>query len=922
MASETTVQTLPDGYPTEWATDLLLKDGTTVHLRPIRPDDGPGLNDLLSRMSRESVYHRFFRVKKRLDPDELEYFTVVDYSDRMAFIVERDSVVVGVGRYDRQEAGSSVAEVAFAVSDADQGRGIGTRLLEYLTAYARPQGISAFRAYVLADNHAMIRVFRGAGFRMRRELDEGVYTVEFPTEDTDETIAAAEEHEKRSTAASVTPLFYPYSVAVIGASRDPLSIGGRLMSNLMSGDFTGPVYPVNPKSEVVHSMLAYKSVLDCPTAVDVAFIVVPARHVLGVVEECAQKGVKGLVVISAGFGETGHEGAQLEARLLELVREHSMRMVGPNCMGIINTDPAVQMDGQFGPVRPRRGNVAMSSQSGALGIAILDYATTQNIGISTFVSVGNKADISGNDLLLYWEDDPATDVILLYLESFGNPRRFARTARRIGHSKPIVAVKSGRTAAGARAASSHTGSLASLDIAVDALFRQAGVIRTGTLAELFDVTALVANQPLPRGRRVGIITNAGGPGILAVDSLETRSLRVTEFSQELQSKLRELLSPEASVSNPVDMIASAGPEQFRACINAVMESDEVDSVMAIFIPASPEGAEETAAAIARAAAESHGKKPFLAVYMSSEGAPANLSKDDSKVPVYTFPEQAARALRKAVEYSEWRARPVGEVVVFDDVDTAAARTAMDRALAGVGAEGGWMDSADLEQLLTAYGLRLPRSVVATDADSAVAAAAEFPGKAVLKVIADSAVHKSDVGGVVLGVSGEHAVRAAYEQVTGAVEDAEGAIVQEYVAGGHEVLIGMTQDPSFGPLLVFGLGGVFVELIGDVAFRIHPLTDLDAAEMISQVRSSKLLEGYRGGEPGDIPAVREALLRVSALIEDFPEIQEMDLNPVKVAQPGRGLSVVDARIRVQEVDRSWMPDPGLRAVPAAAPGVPE
>jgi acetyl coenzyme A synthetase (ADP forming)-like protein len=694
------------------------------------------------------------------------------------------------------------------------------------------------------------------------------------------------------------------------------------MANLLSGDFTGPVYPVNPKAEVVRSMLAYKSVLDCPTVVDLAFVVVPARHVIPVVEQCAEKGVKGVVVISAGFGETGTEGAILEDRLLEVVREHSIRMVGPNCMGLVNTDPAVQLDGQFGPVRPKRGNVAMSSQSGALGIAILDYATKLNIGISSFVSVGNKADISGNDLLLYWEDDPATDVVLLYLESFGNPRRFAKIARRIGKKKPIVAVKSGRTNAGARAASSHTGSLASLDIAVDALFHQSGVIRTATLSQLFDVTALLANQPLPAGRRVGIITNAGGPAILAVDALESRNLQVVEFSPDLQDRLRNVLSPEAAVRNPVDMIASAGPDQFRACIDLVMMSDEVDAMMAIFIPASPEGADEIARAIGAAAAARHGEKPFVAVYMSSEGAPDTLSAGDNRIPVYPFPEQAARALGHAVEYAGWRSRPTGEVVRFEDVDFPEAQAVVTQAVLRVGEVGGWLEPSEVEALLGAYGLRLPASGVARTADEAVALASGFRGSAVLKVIAASAVHKSDVGGVALDVEGEDAVRRAFEQVTSAVSDAEGALVQEFVVGGHEVLIGMTQDPTFGPLIVFGLGGVFVELIGDVAFRIHPLTDLDADEMISDVKSSKLLEGYRGGEPGDLEAVREALLRVSALVEDLPEIAEMDLNPVKVAGPGHGLTVVDARVRVRPVQRAWVPEPALKPVRTMPPRMPE
>jgi acetyl coenzyme A synthetase (ADP forming)-like protein len=905
----------PPGYPADWERDILLKTGSTAHLRPIKPSDATGLEALVSRMSRESVYHRFFRAKKQLDPEELEYFTVLDYDTRMAFVVERDGVIIGVGRYDRDSSSDPVAEVAFAVADADQGQGIGTRLLDYLTAYARPRGITAFRAYVLADNHAMVRVFRGAGFRMQRELDDGVYTVEFPTEESDETVAAAEEHEKRATAASITPLFYPHSIAVIGASRNPASIGGRLMANLLSGDFSGPVYPVNPKAGVVHSMLAYQSVLDCPTGVDLAFIVVPSDHVLQAVEECAEKGVKGLVVISAGFGETGEEGRELEDRLLALVRDNSMRMVGPNCMGIVNTDPAIRMDGQFGPVHPRRGNVAMSSQSGALGIAILDYATKLNIGISTFVSVGNKADVSGNDLLTYWEDDPATDVIVLYLESFGSPRRFARIARRIGQRKPIVAVKSGRTAAGARAASSHTGSLASLDIAVNALFDQAGVIRTDTLAELFDVTALLANQPLPQGRRVGIITNAGGPAILAVDALESEGLEVVQFSQALQDRLMGHLSAEAAVANPVDMIASAGPDQYAECIEAVMASGEVDALVTIFTPASPVGAEETAAAIARAAATTTGSTTFLAVYMSSSGAPADLAGPDSRVPVYVFPEQAARALSRAVQYADWKSTPTGRMVTFEDIDSETARAVMDRAVADLDGKQAWMDADDVDALLGAYGIKLPMAGVARTEDDAVEIASRFQGSAVVKVIAESAVHKSDVGGVVLGVRGEADVRAAFRQVTTAVPDAEGALVQEFVQGGHEVLIGMTQDPNFGPLIVFGLGGVFVELIGDVAFRIHPLTDLDAEAMIKRVKSAKLLEGYRGGDPGDIEAVKETLLRVSALIEDFPEITEMDMNPVKVAKPGDGVTVVDARIRIAEAHRSWVPDPGLRTAAA-------
>ncbi len=893
-------------YPAEYDIDVVLKDGGVVEIRPIRPDDADEELAFFRRLGPDTVYQRFFRVKSDLTPEEIEYFTNVDYHDRMAFVAIHEDRIVAVGRYDRLESDPEVAEVAFVVEDEHQGRGIGSQLLQHLTNYARNHDVSAFRAFVLADNHGMLRMFRNSGYRLTRELAEGVYSVEFPTEPSDESRAVEQEHEKRAVAASMMPLFYPASVAVIGASRDPRSIGGRLFANLLRGRFTGPVFPVHPQAGVVNSVKAYPSVLDIPDPVDLAFVVVPARHVLQVVDECAEKGVKGLVVISAGFGETGDEGRELEEQLVREVRSAGMRMVGPNCMGLLNTDAKVSLDGQFGPVFPPAGNVAMSSQSGALGIAILDYARQLDIGISTFVSVGNKADVSGNDLLLYWEEDPNTDVILLYLEDFGNPRRFGRLARRISHRKPIVAVKSGRSSAGARAASSHTGSLASLDVAVDALFSQAGVIRTETLEELFEVTSLLANQPIPDGRRVAVLTNAGGPGILAADALESRGLELPELSGELRARLGEHLAAEASTRNPVDMIASAGPAAYRACLDVLLQSDEVDAVIVIYIPTAPEGSDEIAAAIAGVAAEHAGKKTLLSVYMSSAGAPEAFGAGEARVPTYPFPEPAAYALGAAADYGEWRRKPEGDLVTFDDVRADEAKAAVAGALAEMDADGGWLEPDEADAVLRAYGLPVVESGVATDEDGAAALAAKIGGSVVVKVIAPSAVHKSDVGGVVLDVRGEEAVRAAYRQVMAAVDDGEGALIQEYVPGGHEVLVGMTEDPNFGPLVVFGLGGIFVELIGDVAFRINPLTDLDAAGMIDEVKSAKLLRGYRGEPPGDVEALQDVILRVSAMVEALPQIAEMDLNPVKVLPPGEGVRVVDARIKVRPTDGDWLP----------------
>ncbi|HSM45060.1 MAG TPA: GNAT family N-acetyltransferase, partial [Acidimicrobiia bacterium] len=516
-------------YPSEYELDVVLRDGGGARIRPIKPDDGDLVRAFFEQLGPESRYYRFFQVKHTLEDKELEHFVNVDYDDRMALVALHDGELIGVGRYDRERSHTDRAEVAFAVVDDQQGRGLGTRLLELLTTYARSHGIKGFRAFVLGENRQMMRVFRNSGYELARTLDSGVFTVDFPVGVSEESLAAAAEHERRAVAASLLPLFFPRSIAVIGASNDATSIGGRLFNNILAEGFVGPLYPVNPTSKVVRSVKAYPTIGDVPDEVDLAFIVVPQRFVGQVAQECADANVRGIVVISAGFSEVGEEGAEDERRLLEIVRESGMRMVGPNCMGLLNTSEASRLNGTFAPVYPPSGNVAMSSQSGALGIAILDYATRHNIGISQFVSVGNKADVSGNDLLMAWEDDPQTDVITLYLESFGNPLKFSRIARRIGKKKPIIAVKSGRTSAGSRAASSHTGALASSDEAVNALFRQAGVIRVDTIEELFDTASLLANQPVPKGRRIGIITNAGGPGILAADALEANGLVLPEL---------------------------------------------------------------------------------------------------------------------------------------------------------------------------------------------------------------------------------------------------------------------------------------------------------------------------------------------------------------------------------------------------------
>ena len=709
------------------------------------------------------------------------------------------------------------------------------------------------------------------------------------------------------------PLFRPRSVAVIGASRERGTIGAEIFHNLISHDFQGAVYPVNPKATVVQSVQAYPSIGAVPAQVDLAVIVVPAAHAVAVLDECGKAGVRAAIVISAGFKETGEEGAARERALVAHARAHGMRLVGPNCLGVLNTEPGVRLDATFAPIYPPPGRVAFSSQSGALGLAILEYASQLNIGISQFVSVGNKADVSGNDLIEFWEQDPGTDLILLYLESFGNPRRFTHIARRVGRTKPIVAVKSGRTGAGVRAAASHTGSLAGSDAAVDALCLQSGVIRTDTIEELFDVAMLLAHQPVPRGNRVGIVTNAGGPGIMASDACESHGLEVTGLADETVTALRAFLPREASVRNPVDMIASASPENFERTVHLVANDPNVDALLVIYVPPIVTRPIDVAQAIVRGAAaasrdaEARGAapKPVVSCFMGSHGVSESLrSLHESQIPSYTFPESAAIALARASRYGRWRAEPEGTVRSFD-VDRARAEdilaAAKRRATPGANA---WLDPGETRALLGTYGIATPDAQVAQGEDQAVAVASALGFPVVLKLVSSTITHKSEVGGVALDLRSEGDVRGAFRAMEqrlvalGWRDRMEGVLVQPMIREGLEAIVGMTQDPSFGPLLMFGLGGVQVELLKDVAFRVQPLTDRDARELVRSVRGYPLLDGWRGSPPGDVAAIEEVLLRISQLAGDHPEVAEMDLNPVRVLPPGRGCLVVDARVAVR------------------------
>ena len=691
--------------------------------------------------------------------------------------------------------------------------------------------------------------------------------------------------------------FQPEAVAVIGASRDPYRIGSAVLQNLRACGFTGRLAAVHPSESRLHGVPAYPRATAIPHDVNLAIVSVPAAAVEAVVDDCLAKGIRAICVISAGFAEIGEDGRARERAIVDKVRAAGGRLIGPNCMGLLNTDPAISLNATFAPAYPPPGSIAMSSQSGALGVAILDYARQLNIGMSTFVSVGNKADVSGNDLLEYWEADPQTRVILLYLESFGNPAKFSRLARRIGRQKPIAALKSGRSAAGALAAASHTGALAASDDFVDALFHQSGVIRTDTITELFDVATLLTQQPVPRGRRVAILTNAGGPGILAADACQAHGLRAAVLDEATRSALASVLPPAAGINNPVDMLASATPDQYGHALTMLLNDPNVDSAIAIFIPPLVTNPDEVAAEIAAAAAASP-LKTVCGVFMRSQAAPAALAG----IPCFTFPEPAAIALARVAEYGEWRSRPAGESPALDDVQPALARGIVDGTLRR---GGGWLTPIEANALLAAVGITTPRSYCVHSTDEAVTAATKLGFPVAVKAAGARLLHKTEHRAVRLHLDTRAAVRAAAEELRQALGDRiECLLVQRMVEGGAEMMIGAIDDPTFGHAVVCGSGGVLVDLLADSACRLHPVSRQDAEDMVNGLKGVRLLRGFRGAAAGDEAAFRDAILRISALVGLCPEIRELDVNPLKVL-PG-GVSALDVRARVAAMPSSPLP----------------
>jgi acetyl coenzyme A synthetase (ADP forming)-like protein len=836
-------------------------------VRAITPEDRDRMRAFLGLLSADSRRLRYFSGGANLD-SAAGAAVGASYPGSYGIVATRgDDRIVAHATY--VTASEDRAEVAFAVADELQSMGIATTLLAHLAEAAEEGGIRWFEAEVLPENHRMVEVFRESGFAVRSHSVPGAIHLEFPTTLGPEARRRFDERESVAAVAAVRSFLVPSSLAVVGASRRPGTVGHETLRNVLEAGFAGPMYAVNAHTDSVLSLPTFRSIGDVPGPVELAVIAVPAAAVVEAARQCAVKGVKALVVLSAGFAESGTEGAARQRELVDVCRNSGMRLVGPNCLGVLNTDPAVRLNATFAPSFPPGGRVGFLSQSGALGLAVVDHAEALGLGLSSFVSNGNKADISANDLLQYWEQDDATQLIVLYLESFGNPRKFARLARRVGTRKPILAVKSGRSKAGARATGSHTGALISAsDVTVDALFRQAGVIRTDTLSELFDVAKLLEAQPVPGGGRVGIVTNAGGLGIMCADACEASGLEVPHLSDALRAELAGFLPPTASTSNPVDMIATASAEDYRPAIETIAASGAVDAIVAIFIPPLVTRAEDVADAICEAAAKVDRTLPLLSVFASPAPAPARLA--EARVPTYEYPEEAARALAKAAEHGRWRARNPGTAPSFDDLrrDEAAATLA-----AALGRGAGWLEPAEVATLLSCYGLETPVSAFSDTPEAAGETAERLGGAVAIKAVAPTLVHKTDAGGVALGLAGREAVAAAArhmrESAAAAGHAVEGYVVQRMAPAGVEMLVGVVHDPLFGPVVACGGGGTTAELIGDVAVRLSPVTDRDAHEMVRSLRTYPLLRGYRGATPVDVDALEDVVLRLATWSTSTP-----------------------------------------------------
>jgi len=874
-------------YPAEWEADVVLRDGGTAHLRPIRPDDAEALQRFHLGQSPESVYLRFFAPMPRLSDSDLYRFTHVDHTDRVAFVATVGDQIIGVGRYDR--INSKSAEVAFNISDHHHGRGLGSVLLEHLAAAAREHGIHRFDAEVLPQNRKMMAVFMDAGYQVTHHYEDGVITLHFYIDPTEESMAVMEAREHRAEARSVQALLNPGSVAVVGPSRREDSIGHHILANLLGGHFAGKVYVVHPEAEAILGVPAHRSLADIGEPVDLAVIAVPAESVLGVVKDAAATGVHGVVVISGDFAESGPEGFERQKTLVSVARANGLRVVGPNSFGIMNATSEYRLNASFAPVLPSPGGLALFCQSGALSVSVLDSLRHRGLGLSTFLSAGNRGDVSTNDCMQFWEEDPHTAAIGLYLESTGNPRKFSRIARRLSRHKPVIVVKSGTSGFGVPPGHAVRVSRAPRE-AFDAMLKQSGCIRVDNVHQLFDVAQLVLHQPLPEGPGVAVVANSHSLATIIADACASSQLRV--------------------VRPPSSLPAMATADQFRAALTAAFADDDVDSVVAAFVPPVSTGDDDVAAAVIECAGQAD--KPIVACFLGMLGVQEQLA-GTSVVPTYPTPEEAVRALAAVTWYGSWRRRDPGLKMDLKGIEKSAARRFVEE-IVEQSPDGVKLDNAQAARLLGHYGVELwPVTPVSTMED-AVAASEAVGWPVVLKTTESHLRHRTDLGGVRLDIAGPDDLVYDFTQMQETLLLVGGGdlVIQRMAPPGVACVVRSVEDPLFGPVVSFGLGGDASELLGDVAHRIPPLTEQDVGDLVRSVRAAPKLFGHRGAHEVDTDALEEIIARVSRLADDLPEVLQLELNPVVVAE--RGAFVLGATVRLAHPEQRA--DPGIRELTAS------
>ncbi len=877
----------PNAYPVWWEADVVLRDGSVAHVRPIVPGDADRVRRFHAGQSAESIYLRFFAPLKTLSDKDVARFTQVDYDWRVALVATLRDDIIGIARFDRLDA--TTAEVAFHISDHHQGKGVGSVLLEHLAAIGQERGVVKFVADVLPQNRKMIQVFTEAGYDVDYHFDDGVIAVAFTIEPTAQSQAVRLSREHRADALSVRSLLFPESIAVIGASRRVESVGHQLLTNIRAGGFTGRVHAVNIEARHVQGLEAHSRVSEIPDQVDLAVVAVPAESVQLVIQDCATAGVKTLLVVSAGFAESGPAGLRRQQDLLRTARTNGMRVVGPNSFGVMNTHPDVRLNATLAPEMPPAGTLGLVAQSGALGIAVLALAARRNLGISVFASAGNRVDVSGNDFMQYWIDDDDTHAVGLYLESMGNPRKFSRIARQLALRKPVIVVKSGISSYGVppghRVRPSNVPSRA-----FDAMLRQAGVIRVENVHQLFDVAQLVVHQPLPRGDRVAIVGNSDALGSLTAQACVSWGLRITH--------------------GPVSLKAEASATEFSAVLEAAFADDSVDSVLTCFIPPLVTSGEDVARAVVDAASGSG--KPCGATFLGMVGVTDALSGGDQDVagsppdgagrsqrraiPAFAMPEDAVRALAAATRYGQWRARERGGPVDPAGLDLAAAESLIEGVLAD-SPEGRRLTPAETVTLLAAYGVKLWPAIPVTTADEAIAAAEQLGYPVVVKSVSPAVRHQPGQAAMHVDLRSEASVRDSFEALSARLTplNADEFVVQRMATPGVACVVHTSEDPVFGPAVSFSIAGPPTDLLDDIGYRIPPLTDVDVTDLISSVKASPLLDGYHGATPVDRVALADLIARASVLADGQPDVSMLDINPV-LCHPG-GVDVLGAEIMV-------------------------